>query len=102
MAIPTCIYTNVDPTYSSIPSLQCGKPVVLHFHGWLCKKHYWMLQQQINTSKPKVDPKQFEKIDAALIVPYEARIIQSGTTRTVRYGALEPVKIKYWEPPTVH
>jgi hypothetical protein len=83
----------------------CNKPVFKKSHGWLCVGHLRAQQNSIPPAPRKPQPQWIglqylyasdEKIIAD-IISSDAKSIAAGTVRSVQFGSVEPIYLRYLE-----
>jgi hypothetical protein len=97
-----CIHSHFTPD-------RCGKPAFTRkTNGYLCIGHYRQQQESI-PAKPRLPQPKWQgfvqQSDNEIIkdiISTDARIIADSKIVVIQRGALDPVRLRVLEPPTVH
>jgi hypothetical protein len=92
-----CVYYEGHPQFALAGA--CNKPGVVEGpHGWLCKDHRPIYDAQMNAQRVSKQNKPLD--DASIIeniIASEKKLIANGVIRSVRFGAIQPDYVRYWE-----
>lgn len=88
--------------YKNIASITCNNTALAKGqHGWLCLPHRRFLEQSMERHRSflasRVPPIDADEALVQGIILSERKAIEGGKVARVRYGALEPEYIHYWE-----